>query len=70
MDIPTDLRTSSTFNVKDLVSYHGYSAPDLEPFADPQTLAPQPPQFMLPLSPVTTCREEIKAILEDQIVFT
>lgn len=40
LDIPTNLRINSTFNVEDLVPYHGHFTPDFEPFADPQTLDP------------------------------
>lgn len=70
LDIPIDLGIKSTFNVEDLVPYHGHSIPDFEPFADTQTLVPQPLQPVPPLSLVTSYREEIEVILEDQIVST
>lgn len=62
LDILTDLGISSTFNVEDLIPYHGNSTPNLKPFVHTQTSAPQP---MPIFPPVTTCMEEIEAILED-----
>jgi len=69
LDILAELGINSTFNVEDLVPYHGHSTPDLEPFADTQTLAPQPLEPMSPLSLVTICKEEIEAILEGSDCF-
>lgn len=41
-----------------------------EPFADPQTPISQLPQPMPPLPPVTTRKEEIEVIVDDQSVST
>lgn len=64
LDIPTDLGISSTFNVEDLVPYHS------EPYAETQVLDHQSPQPVPPLPAVSVQKEEIEAILDDQIIST
>lgn len=53
-----------------IVPYHGHSIPVFEPYVVTQVSDHQSPQPVPPLPPVSIQREEIQAILDDQIIST
>lgn len=70
LNLPSDLGISSTFNVEDLVHFHGSSSPFVNPFSNPQTPVPQFPQPIPPPPPLAHRREVIEDILDEQTIST
>ena len=74
LEIPSDWGISPTFNVEDLVQYHGSISMPSNPFersseSEPNPTSP-PPQNILMLPHIPAHHEHIDQILDEQVTFT
>jgi hypothetical protein len=69
IDLPSHFGYNSTFNVEDLVAYKGHFNPSNDPFLPP-FVDPEPVATPMPVPSITTHKDKIDAILDEQIVLT
>ena len=74
LEIPSDWRISSTFNVEDLVQFHGSISMPSNPFERPRESEPKlesPPPQNIPIQPkIPACHEHVDQILDEQVTLT
>jgi len=70
LDLPHDFGISSTFNIEDLVAYHKPLPIPNEPFEIPLNSPPDDPiETFIPFTLTSAQKDNINAILDEQIVF-